>query len=102
MITLYPSLLSYSLERSIKPKVEYLQDVMKKHVVELVYHPAFIGYSLSGRIQPRYEYAVASGCDFTSLSYNLTCNDEVFMKRCKSKVGKAKEEGKKQPRKSRK
>lgn len=90
-------MLGLNLERSIKPKVDYLVLVLKKDVNELVLFPVYLSYSLWKRIQPRYDYAKSVGCTFQKLSYWLSCGDDEFFRRVNIKLAKLREKRREVP-----
>ncbi|BBN00183.1 mTERF domain-containing protein, mitochondrial [Marchantia polymorpha subsp. ruderalis] len=77
MIVLFPSMLGQSIEGSLGPKYNYLVNVMKRSVDEVIDFPQYFGYSLERRIIPRHE-KLHSKAISTSLPSMLACVDHDF------------------------
>eukprot|EP00246_Nothoceros_aenigmaticus_P005428 TRINITY_DN17487_c0_g1_i1.p1 TRINITY_DN17487_c0_g1~~TRINITY_DN17487_c0_g1_i1.p1 ORF type:complete len:358 (+),score=33.50 TRINITY_DN17487_c0_g1_i1:2-1075(+) len=89
MVSVFPCMMGLNLETSIKPKVDYLLVELNRSISDLVQFPIYLSYSLTKRIQPRSEYMKANGCDIPSLSYYLSCNEDVFIRRVKNRLRRA-------------
>jgi mTERF domain-containing protein len=84
MIAVHPAIMGHSLETSIKPKIDFLVNVMNRTVNEIVSFPQYLSYSLCSRIQPRYEYLAKRSIYLISLSSMLSCRSDIFLKRYSS------------------
>ena len=75
-----PSLLHLSVEKNLKPKVEYLERVLGKEKLAsaLERFPTMLGYSLDNRIKPRLEQILAAGIDGEKLTVGLPMKQEAF------------------------
>lgn len=80
MFVLFPTMFGLSIESSLRPKYNYLINVMKRSVKEIVSFPQYFGCSLEKRIKPRYEQLTRRGIH-TTLSSMLSYNDEDFKSR---------------------
>ncbi|KAL2652209.1 hypothetical protein R1flu_020337 [Riccia fluitans] len=77
MIVLFPSMLGQSIEGSLAPKYDYLVNVMKRSVDEVIDFPQYFGYSLERRIIPRHEKLHEKAIS-ASLPSMLACVDHDF------------------------
>lgn len=77
MLRRFSPLLGYSIEEVLRPKLEFLRDVMKKPVTELIDYPRYFSYSLEKKIKPRY-YVLKERNLECSLKDMLSKNDEEF------------------------
>lgn len=77
MVRRFSPLLGYSIEVVLRPKLEFLRDVMKKPVSELREYPRYFSYSLEKKIKPRY-YVLKERNLECSLKDMLAKNDEEF------------------------
>lgn len=80
MVVLFPTMFGLSIESSLRPKYNYLINVMKRSVEEIVYFPQYFGCSLEKRIKPRYEQLTRRGIH-APISSMLGCNDKDFKSR---------------------
>ncbi|XP_010473417.1 PREDICTED: transcription termination factor MTERF2, chloroplastic-like [Camelina sativa] len=88
MVRRYPPCIEYSLE-SVKRKSEFLVKKMNWPLSSLVLHPQVFGYSMEKRIIPRCNVLKAllskgllrKGSELPSVSYVLSCTDEIFILR---------------------
>jgi len=60
-ITKIPPILSYSVEKDVRPKWNYLQRVSMQPIFELKEFPAYFSYPLDRRIKTRYDYLGSKG-----------------------------------------
>ncbi|KAE9447846.1 hypothetical protein C3L33_20257, partial [Rhododendron williamsianum] len=72
-----PSLLTYSVERNFRPKVQYFLEEMNGDLGELKGFPQYFGYSLEGRIKPRHRMLAQYGF-LLSLPEMLKYSDAEF------------------------
>lgn len=80
MATRCPQLLAASIEKSLKPNLEYLVEAMERKLSEVVEFPAYLLYNLEETIQPRHEETQEKGVE-CSLAWMLNCGDDVFQQR---------------------
>jgi hypothetical protein len=87
VIVTFPQLLGLSLEKNLKPKVEFLlgapnhgAGLSKDELRELIaYQPALLAYSLSKRIRPRIETMQRHGISFSFVpSYIMSMSNSKF------------------------
>ncbi|KAF3672345.1 putative expansin-A15-like [Capsicum annuum] len=86
MILRSPELLTFSIEKNFRPKVEYLLKEMDRDIGELKKFPQYFSFSLEGKIKPRHRILVEHG--FTmSLSKMLMVRDRDFNAKLKCDCG---------------
>lgn len=61
MVLRSPGLLTFSIEKNFKPKVEYFFEEIKGDLDELKGFPQYFSFSLEGKIKPRHRILVAHG-----------------------------------------
>lgn len=77
MVGRFSPLLGYSIEKVLKPKLDFLVNIMEKPIKEVVDYPRYFSYSLEKKITPR--FCVLKGRDVEySLKDMLGKNDEEF------------------------
>ncbi|PKA50707.1 hypothetical protein AXF42_Ash017586 [Apostasia shenzhenica] len=83
MILRSPSLLTYSIDKNFRPKVEFLIAEMGREILEMKEFPQYFAFSLEGRIKPRHKMLVERGFDASSLSLKemLRVSDGEFQER---------------------
>ncbi|KAI8556541.1 hypothetical protein RHMOL_Rhmol05G0261400 [Rhododendron molle] len=72
-----PSLLTYSVEGNLRPKVQYFLEEMNGDLGELKGFPQYFAYSLEGRIKPRHRMLAQYGFSL-SLPEMLKYSDAEF------------------------
>lgn len=77
MVRRFSPLLGYSIEEVLRPKLEFLMNIMKKPVSEVVQYPRYFSYSLEKKIKPRYWVLKGRNME-CSLRDMLGKNDEEF------------------------
>lgn len=80
MVTNCPQLLAASIEKSLKPNLNYLVENMKRKLEEVVEFPAYLLFNLGEIVRPRHEETVEKGVD-CSLEWMLNCPEDVFQQR---------------------
>lgn len=80
MLANCPQLLAASIEKSLKPNLEYLVEKMERKFVEVIEFPPYLLYSLEEVIRPRHEETKEKGVE-CSLAWMLNCEDDVFQRR---------------------
>lgn len=80
MIVQCPVLLAISVEKVLKPHLDYYVKVMRRPFKELVEFPEFFTYGLEERIKPRYQ-RISDKKINCSLSWFLKCGDSKFQDR---------------------
>ncbi|KAG0585706.1 hypothetical protein KC19_2G031400 [Ceratodon purpureus] len=80
MVTNCPQLLPASIEKSLKPNLDYLVEKMERKLAEVVEFPPYLLYNLEEIIRPRHEVTKEKGVE-CSLSWMLSCEDDVFQQR---------------------
>lgn len=80
MVVRSPGLLTSSIEKNFRPKVEYFLDEMKGDLAELKRFPQFFSFSLEGKIKPRHRVLVEHGFSLT-LPEMLKVSDGEFNSR---------------------
>ena len=75
-----PTLLNLSVHKNLKPKVDYLSDMLGKDKLSLALDrlPTLLGYSLDKRIRPRLERILEAGVDGGSLTVGIPMKEEAF------------------------
>jgi mTERF domain-containing protein len=75
-----PTLLNLSIHKNLKPKVDYLSDMLGKDELSLALNrlPTLLGYSLDKRIRPRLEQILEAGVDGGSLTVGIPMKEEAF------------------------
>ena len=85
MVLAYPSLLGYSVEDNMAPKLEFLAREIGLSHAELrewvVRNPSTLGLSLANRYRSRIEACRATGVDARRVLSYATQTDEAFCKR---------------------
>ncbi|KAL0909214.1 hypothetical protein M5K25_020061 [Dendrobium thyrsiflorum] len=78
-----PSLLTFSVEKNFRPKVEFLVGEMGREILDLKEFPQYFAYSLEGRIKPRHTMMVERGFGSSSISLGemLKASDGEFRER---------------------
>lgn len=77
MIRKFSPLLGYSIDKVLRPKLEFLVKSMKKPVQEVIDYPRYFSYSLEKRIKPRFWVLKGRNIECT-LHDMLGKNDEEF------------------------
>lgn len=77
MVRSFSPLLGYSIEEVLRPKVEFMMNIMERSVKELVAYPRYFSYSLEKKIKPRYWVLKERNIE-CSLKDMLAKNDEEF------------------------
>lgn len=81
----FAGIFSLSVERSLKPKLEYLTSELLRDVHSVVSYPSFWSLSLDGRIRPRHLYALSYGgpwLETEPMAFDLfKCTDRAFVRR---------------------
>lgn len=72
-----PVLLTYSIEKNLRPKVEYFLEEMNGEMWELKRFPQYFAFSLEGRIKPRHRMLAKYGLQL-SLPEMLKYSDAQF------------------------
>lgn len=72
-----PGLLTFSIEKNYKPKVEYFLQEMRGELAELKRFPQYFSFSLEGKIKPRHRLLMEHGLRM-SLSEMLKVSDGEF------------------------
>ncbi|KAK4779929.1 hypothetical protein SAY87_016035 [Trapa incisa] len=72
-----PGLLTFSIEKNYKPKVDYFLGEMKGDLEELKRFPQYFSFSLEGKIKPRHMQLVEHGLQL-SLPEMLKISDGAF------------------------
>lgn len=80
MVTNCPQLLAASIEKSLKPNLNYLVEKMGRKLEEVVEFPVYLLYNLEEIVRPRHEKTIEKGVD-CSLAWMLNCTDDVFQQR---------------------
>ncbi|XP_024395393.1 transcription termination factor MTERF4, chloroplastic [Physcomitrium patens] len=80
MVTNCPQLLAASIEKSLKPNLDYLVEKMERELTEVIEFPAYLLYNLEEVVQPRHEEITKSGVE-CSLAWMLNCADDIFRQR---------------------
>lgn len=80
MVTNFPQLLAASIEKSLKPNLDYLVEKMERKLVEVTEFPAYLLYNLEEIIRPRHEQTAEKGVE-CSLAWMLNCDHDVFQQR---------------------
>ncbi|XP_047333288.1 transcription termination factor MTEF1, chloroplastic [Impatiens glandulifera] len=80
MVLRSPGLLTYSIEKNLEPKMEYLVKEMKGDVEEVKRFPQYFSFSLEGKIKPRHRLLVEKGLSL-SLAQMLKVSDGEFRAR---------------------
>ncbi|KAF9626233.1 hypothetical protein IFM89_031360 [Coptis chinensis] len=80
MVLRSPGLLTFSIERNFRPKVDYFLNEMKGDLVELKKFPQYFSFSLEGKIKPRHRLLVERGF-VLPLSEMLKVSDGEFESR---------------------
>lgn len=85
-----PALLHLSVDKNLRPKVEYLQSILGQEELSdaLKRFPTLLGYSLDNRIKPRLEQILAVGIDGGKLTVGLPMKQENFEKWLKRRAQK--------------
>ncbi|KAK8971508.1 hypothetical protein KSP40_PGU002651 [Platanthera guangdongensis] len=83
MVLRSPGLLSYSIEKNFRPKLEFLLGEMGREMEELMDFPQYFSYSLEGKIKPRHLVLVERGFGSSSISLGkmLKASDGEFRER---------------------
>lgn len=77
MVGRFSPLLGYSIEEVLRPKLDFLVNIMEKPIKEVVDYPRYFSYSLENKIIPR--FLVLKGMNVEcSLKDMLGKNDEEF------------------------
>lgn len=61
MVVKSPGLLTYSIEKNFRPKMEYFLDEMKGDLAELKRFPQYFSFSLEVKVKPRHRALVEHG-----------------------------------------
>ena len=77
MISRFSPILGYSVDKVLRPKLEYLVNTMNKPAKDVVDYPRYFSYSLEKKIRPRY-MVIGSRNINCSLKEMLAKNDEEF------------------------
>ena len=80
MVTNCPQLLAASIEKSLKPSLDYLVENMERKIEEVIEFPSYLLYNLEEIIRPRHEETKEKGVE-CSLAWMLNCSDDVFQER---------------------
>lgn len=77
MVRRFSPLLGYSVNEVLRPKYEFLVNIMEKPVKEVVDYPRYFSYSLEKKIKPRFWVLKGRNVE-CSLKDMLGKNDEEF------------------------
>lgn len=77
MVGRFSPLLGYSIEEVLKPKLDFLVNIMEKPIKEVVDYPRYFSYSLEKKITPRFRVLKGRNVE-CSLKDMLGKNDEEF------------------------
>lgn len=77
MVLRSPGLLTFSIDKNFRPKVEYFLKEMNGNLGELKKFPQYFSFSLEGKIKPRHRLLVEHGFSL-SLSEMLKVSDGEF------------------------
>lgn len=77
MVGRFSPLLGYSIEEVLRPKLDFLVNIMEKPIKEVVDYPRYFSYSLEKKIIPRFWVLKAMNVE-CSLKDMLGKNDEEF------------------------
>lgn len=61
MVIRSPGLLTYSIEKNLRPKLEYFVREMKGDLAEIKRFPQYFSFSLEGKIKPRHRLLMDHG-----------------------------------------
>ena len=85
MVVALPSLLGYSVEANMEPKLCFFEEELGLSPSEvrasIISTPARLGYSLKTRYRPRFEVCRAAGADPEIVLSSAMKTDEKFCKR---------------------
>ena len=85
MVLTFPTLLGYSIESNVEPKLGFFEEELGLSPSEvralIVSMPARLGYSLKTRLRPRLEVCRAAGADVSIVLRGAGQTDAKFCKR---------------------
>lgn len=80
MVRNCPQLLAASIDKSLKPNLEYLVSKMDRKLEEVVEFPSYLLYNVDETVRPRHEAILEKGIE-CSLAWMFNCTEEIFQQR---------------------